>query len=210
MARTKPIGGYADVRFNDQVLLFRGDMTYNFQVFQKTGVRGRDSRFHGHTVAPQVPFIEMEISWDGSVTTKQLEAAMDATVSCTLADGRQLVLRGAYVAGEINPNVDEAKCKLRWEGDIAGDPAAPGGRSDAARSALEDLRSTVLQAISVAGANKAKLVPYAVARPKPSRSLAQLFYGDDVDVVARAAELVARTGSIHPAFLPARAERLSQ
>ena len=102
-------------------------MTYNFQVFQKTGVRGRDSRFHGHTVALQVPSIEMEITWDGTVTTKQLEAALDATVSCTLADGRQLVLRGAYAAAEINPNVDEAKCKLRWEGEDSEELGAPGG-----------------------------------------------------------------------------------
>ena len=39
-------------------------------------------------------------------------------------------------------------------------------------------------------------------------ALAQLFYGDDPDVPGRAAELVARTGAIHPAFLPAKGERL--
>jgi hypothetical protein len=36
-------------------------------------------------------------------------------------------LRGAYIAGEINPNVDEAKCKLRWEGEDGEELGAPGG-----------------------------------------------------------------------------------
>jgi prophage DNA circulation protein len=81
---------------------------------------------------------------------------------------------------------------------------------DGARARLLDLRSATLQAISAAGADKAKLVPYAVPRPRPALALAQLFYGDDSDVPARAAELVARTGAIHPAFLPARGERLSK
>jgi hypothetical protein len=126
MARTKPIGGVADIRFNDHVLLFRGELTWNFQVFQKKGVVGRDGRFHGFTSDPNLPYIEMEVTWDGSVTTAQLEAAVDATVSCALADGRQLVLRGAYVAGEISPQNDEAKCKLRWEGEAGEELAAAG------------------------------------------------------------------------------------
>lgn len=127
MSRTKPIGGFAEVRFNDQILLFRGDFTWNFQVFQKKGVRGRDGRSHGFLVDPQVPYIEMEVTWDGSLTTRQLEDATDATVSATMADGRQLVLRGAFVAGEINPQADEAKCKLRWEGEDGEELAAAGG-----------------------------------------------------------------------------------
>ena len=81
---------------------------------------------------------------------------------------------------------------------------------DGAKAALQDLRSATLQAISAAGADKARLVPYAVPRPRPALALAQLFYGDDPDVPGRAAELVARTGAIHPAFLPARGERLSK
>src|SRR5262249_30560722 len=81
---------------------------------------------------------------------------------------------------------------------------------DGAKAKLQDLRTTTLQAISAAGADNARLVPYGVARPRTSLALAQLFYGDDADVPGRAAELVARTGAIHPAFMPARAERLSK
>jgi len=93
--------------------------------------------------------------------------------------------------------------------DIAGDPSAAGGRDDGARVALQDLRAAALQSISAAGANKARLVPYAVPAPRPSRVLAQLFYGGAADIEARAGELAARTGAVHPAFLPAAGERLS-
>jgi len=93
---------------------------------------------------------------------------------------------------------------------LAGDASAPGGRSERARVALQDLRAAALQAISAAGADKARLVPYDVPRPRPALALAQLFYGDAADVTDRARELVARTGAIHPAFLPARGERLSK
>lgn len=50
MSRTKPIGGYAEVRVNGEVLEFRGDMTFNFQALIKEGVVGRDGKHHGFTV----------------------------------------------------------------------------------------------------------------------------------------------------------------
>jgi prophage DNA circulation protein len=93
---------------------------------------------------------------------------------------------------------------------LAGNATAPGGRSERARVALQHLRAATLQAISDAGADKARLVPYAVPRPRPALAMAQLFYGGDADVTGRAGELVARTGAIHPAFLPAKGERLSK
>lgn len=80
---------------------------------------------------------------------------------------------------------------------------------DGARGNLQDLRAAALQAISSIGADKARLVTYAVPRPRPALVLAQLFYADDADVPSRAVELRERTGAIHPAFLPAAGERLS-
>src|SRR5471030_2782788 len=102
MANSKPIGGTGQVRYNGNILPFRGELSWNFQQFTKKGIPGRDARVHGFTVDPVVPFIEGEFTYDGTVTTDQLEAITNATVSVVLADGRQLVLRGAYVAGEIN------------------------------------------------------------------------------------------------------------
>ncbi|MCW5738002.1 MAG: hypothetical protein KIS73_28025, partial [Enhydrobacter sp.] len=86
---------------------------------------------------------------------------------------------------------------------------ATAGTEGAARVVLQDLQSTAINAVSDAGADKARLVDYAVNRPQPAKRLAQLWYPDDGDLPARARELVARTGAVHPSFLPAQGERLS-
>ena len=78
-----------------------------------------------------------------------------------------------------------------------------------ARSALVDLSATTLRAISEAGADKARLVPYKVAAVRPAFALSQLWYPADPDLPARARELRLRTGAVHPAFMPATGERLS-
>lgn len=126
MASKTPIGGTAQIRVNGEQIEFRGDLTWNFQVAQKKGIAGRDGRVHGFVTDPVVPYIEMEVTVSGRKTTKDLEAIVDATVQAVLADGRQLVLRGAYVAGEITPGLDEAKMKLKFEGTDGEEIPAPG------------------------------------------------------------------------------------
>lgn len=147
-----------------------------------------------------------------------LEAAVASNRGAFGAGVRRAVLSeiGAQSSGLVFSSYDDAAAlrerladAFDAEIDIAGDPAAAGGRDDRARVALQDLRSTALQAISAAGANKARLVPYAVPLPRPSRVLAQLFYGGASDIEARGRELASRTGAVHPAFLPKSGERLS-
>jgi hypothetical protein len=116
MSSTKPIGGYGEVSYNGNVLPFRGELTWSFQLFTKKAVVGRDTRVHGSLLEPKVPYIEGTFTFDGSYTTATLEAIANATVSVNLASGMQLVLRGAGIAGDIDPEADEAKVKLRWEG----------------------------------------------------------------------------------------------
>jgi len=147
-----------------------------------------------------------------------LEAAVASNRGAFGAGVRRAVLSeiGAQASGLSFASYDDAATlrerladAFEAEIDIAGDPEAAGGRDDSARVALQDLRSTALQAISAAGADKARLVPYVVPRPLPSRVLAQLFYGGASNIEARARELVTRTGAVHPAFLPSEGERLS-
>lgn len=116
MARVKLIGGVAEVRYNGETLLFRSELTWNFQRYVKTGFAGRDSKVHGYTAEPSVPHIEGKFTHDGSKTIRDLEAIEDATVVVRLGDGRVLVLRGAYIAGEIKPNGDTGELSLKWEG----------------------------------------------------------------------------------------------
>ncbi len=126
MASSKPIGGVGQIRFNGNILKFRGSLTWNFQTGVKKGVAGRDGSVHGFTVDPVVPMIEGEFTYDGAVTTAQLEAITNGTITALLGDGRQLILRGAYVAGDIAPDGDDAKVKLKFEGTDGEEIGAPG------------------------------------------------------------------------------------
>jgi prophage DNA circulation protein len=80
---------------------------------------------------------------------------------------------------------------------------------DGARTALNDLQAVTLQAISERGADRARLVPYALPRQVPALVAAQLFYPDDPDLPGRARELATRNDTVAPAFLKPRGQRLS-
>jgi prophage DNA circulation protein len=150
--------------------------------------------------------------WYAAVTLTPLQAVAIANQAAFSQGIRRaaLVEIGRQVASLDFATYDDAATLRARLADAFDDELNWSTLPDAARGKLLDLRSTTLQAISVAGADKAKLVPYTVPRPRPALALAQLFYGDDPDVPDRAAELVARTGAIHPAFLPAVGERLSK
>jgi hypothetical protein len=127
MSGQLPIGGTAVVRFNGNVMKFVGDMTHNFQEFKKKKKAGRDGTIHGFTVEPSVPMIKGKFTHDGTYTTADYEAIVDALVTATLGDGRVLTLRGAVVSGDIEINVDEAEVELTFEGDAGEELPAPGG-----------------------------------------------------------------------------------
>ena len=116
MSNSGPIGGYGSVNYNGTVLPFEGELTWNVQKIKKKKKAGRDGQVHGDLYEPNVPYIEGTFTFDGSYTTAQLEAISGATVTAMLITGMQVVLVGASIAGEIAPEGDEAKLKLRFEG----------------------------------------------------------------------------------------------
>jgi prophage DNA circulation protein len=70
--------------------------------------------------------------------------------------------------------------------------------SDAVFAALGELRAQVIAELAVRGATLQPLKPYTTPAPRPSLTLAQRLYQDP----SRDTELVARTGAVHPGFLP--------
>jgi prophage DNA circulation protein len=70
--------------------------------------------------------------------------------------------------------------------------------TDAVFLALEDVRAQVIAELQVRGTTLQPLRRYVTAFPRPSLTLAQRLYQDP----SRAEELVARTGAVHPGFLP--------
>jgi prophage DNA circulation protein len=70
--------------------------------------------------------------------------------------------------------------------------------TDAVYEALAAVRAEAITELAVRGATLQPLRRYETAFPRPSLTLAQRLYQD----ASRAEELVARTGAVHPGFLP--------
>lgn len=76
---------------------------------------------------------------------------------------------------------------------------------DPTADALDALRRAISRDIAVRGANLARTYGLALQRTQPALVLAARVYGHP-DVEARAAEIVARNGILHPLFVPGGAE----
>lgn len=115
MSEVSVIGGVAQLRIGNTVLLFREALKHNFQKMEKKGVTGRDGVFHGATAQPKTPYVEGEFTKPPGMTTAQIEA-LSGDLIAAMFDGGTLVLRDAFVSGEIEVDDDEGKVKLRFEG----------------------------------------------------------------------------------------------
>ena len=73
-------------------------------------------RVHGYTEKPQIPFIEGEITDRNELNLKDLVTLVDATVTLELANGKVIMLREGWYAGEGTGNTDEGNIALRIEG----------------------------------------------------------------------------------------------
>jgi hypothetical protein len=74
---------------------------------------------HGYKEVPQVPFIEGKITDSSDLDLAELCDVVDATVTLELANGKVIVLRDAWYAGEGTVDTDEGEIGVRFEGKSA-------------------------------------------------------------------------------------------
>ena len=103
------------LKINGDMYFAKGNFTYNLGEPKKEGVVGSD-RVHGYTEKPQIPFIEGEITDRNELNLKDLVTLVDATVTLELANGKVIMLREGWYAGEGTGNTDEGNIALRIEG----------------------------------------------------------------------------------------------
>ena len=109
------VGGIIELKVNSSLLSAKGNFTYNIGRNKKEAVLGADN-VHGYKEMPQVPFIEGEITDKASLDLDAMLTATDATVYLRLANGKVIVLRNAWHAGEGTGNTEEGNIGVRWEG----------------------------------------------------------------------------------------------
>lgn len=93
----------------------KGNFTYNLGKPKREGLVGADT-VHGYKEMPQVPFIEGEITDRSDLDLEKLLNLDGVTVTLELANGKVVLLRDAWFAGDGNVGTEEANIQVRFEG----------------------------------------------------------------------------------------------
>lgn len=109
------VGGTITITVGGQRQRAKGAWTYNLGVDKKTAVVGADET-HGYMREPQVPFMEGEITDHSTLDLRALQETTEATVVLELANGKSIILREAWYAGEGTVSTQEGNIAARFEG----------------------------------------------------------------------------------------------
>lgn len=109
------VGGIIELKVDGEILKAKGNFTYNLGRPRREAVVGADA-VHGFKETPQVPFIEGEITDSYDIDLTNLVSINGATVYLALANGKSIVLRDAWYAGEGTGNTEEGNVACRFEG----------------------------------------------------------------------------------------------
>lgn len=112
----KRIGGIISLKIDGRQFAAKGNFTYNLGIEKREAVIGADA-VHGYKATPQPAFIEGEITDGATVDLKALVETDGATVTLDLANGKSIVLRNAWFAGEGTGNTEEGNIQIRFESD---------------------------------------------------------------------------------------------
>lgn len=93
----------------------KGSFAYNLGKVLRESIVGADG-VHGYKETPQVAYIEGEITDRGDLDLAALLDTTDASVTLALANGKVIILRNAWFAGEGTANTEEANIEVRFEG----------------------------------------------------------------------------------------------
>ncbi len=118
MTNPNLIGGRLELAVDGEIYDAKGDFTYNLGADKREAVVGSDG-VHGFKSSPQAPFIEGAITDRGTLDLAKvlrLGDAGGATATLALANGKTIVLREAWYAGDGNVTTAEGEIQLRLEG----------------------------------------------------------------------------------------------
>ena len=108
-------GGMISVQIDGQVYDAKGAFTYNLGRPKREAIVGADG-VHGYKETPQVPFIEGAFTDRSDLDLNKLTTLTEGTVTLTLANGKVILLSGAYYAGEGSVTTEEGEIPVRFEG----------------------------------------------------------------------------------------------
>ena len=118
----KRIAGVAFLKIDGMQYALKGGLTVSPSPTERTGIAGQDY-VHGFQELPRVPFIEGDVSTDPTLSTEQLDAVTDSTVTAELANGRVYVLRNGWCKSALDINAHDGQIRVRFEGEACNELA---------------------------------------------------------------------------------------
>lgn len=115
MAGKNRVGGLIALKIDGDLVKAKGNFTYNLGAPKRDAVIGADA-VHGYKEVVQVPFIEGELTDHRGMSLEALVYGEDKTITLELANGKVIVLREAWFAGEGTGNTEEGNIAIRFEG----------------------------------------------------------------------------------------------
>ncbi len=115
MASKNRRGGTLSLTVNGVRQDAKGNFSYNLGRPKREGIVGADG-VHGYKESPQMPFVEGEITDRGDLDVSALVDTTEATVTLAVANGKTVVLRNAWFAGEGTVQTEEGNIAVRFEG----------------------------------------------------------------------------------------------
>jgi len=114
------VGGIIFFKVNGVMFNAKGSFTYNIGSPKREAVVGADA-VHGFKEMPQVAYIEGAVTDSDELDLEALLSLRDATATLELANGKAIVLREAFFAGDGNVTTEEGEIEVRFEGLAGGE-----------------------------------------------------------------------------------------
>ena len=115
MSNNRRIGGIMFLKIKGTQFRAKGNFTYNLGKPKREGIVGADE-FHGYKETPQIPSIEGAITDSGDLKVEDILDLTEGRATLDLANGKTIVLRDCYYAGDGNITTEEGEIELRLEG----------------------------------------------------------------------------------------------
>ena len=112
------VGGIIEFKANGELYSAKGSFTYNLGMPKRDPVVGSDG-VHGYKEMPQPPKIEGTITDRSDMDLQALLVLNDATITLRLANGKIIVLREAFYAGEGDVTTEEGEIQVLFHGTSA-------------------------------------------------------------------------------------------
>lgn len=109
------VGGYLKLTVDGVAVRAKGDFTYNIGTPKNEAVMG-STGIAGMKETPQVPFIEGAMTDSIEQDLLAFTRIKNATVILEVPNGKSIMLRQAWYAGDGEGSTAEGEIKVRFEG----------------------------------------------------------------------------------------------